>query len=265
MHIFQEVIMQIRKSDKLIELFLQKFSEYGQNIDEIRTQYTEKRNDFFNRAHLKQCTKEEIANYYDDYIEEEEKAIQVAEEKNKPITKILKKILQKFTQEMLCAIYEKCRNGSLKNEVFEQIRKNNDYIDSFNNYYIETGEIFEILENMTIEELERLNSLRENNEEININNVELQSISEQVKKMLLKVMNGYDLQEEKQEYCLQQGIKSESEFQMHKIRRKNQKLWDASIEAQQILNDLINAEDSSLINLARHLSNKIVIKNSKRN
>lgn len=246
----EDLVMLIKKNNESAELFLNQFANYGQNIELTEKKYDDIEKQFYERLKSKQCTSEEFDCHFETFNQEKHNAIKIEEDKNQSSREKLKQLLKNFTQEMLVLIYNNCNNKQLKKELFQQIKYNDSELNYLNTIEIESGAIFEIKENKSMEEIYRIYSIRENDEKLIVDNKELKSMSEQLKMYLSEVINGYDLQDEKEKFFLKHNIENEIEFQIRKKGIKNQKLLESANEVQEALNSLLEINDDSIVNYA---------------
>lgn len=253
----------IKKNEELAKSFINQYANYGITIIEVEEKfnlikYIRELSEYAKNTGRKP-TDEEISLMLDEFDKKREEKIKLEEEKIKPDKEKIQSILKSFTQEMLILIHTMCKNSKLKEEVLEQIRKNNSDIDYLNNLASESGSIFQELELMQKEELVRLVSLRETTEEIILERIKLQVLNSDVIKMITKVMNNQSLEQEKISFCVQHNLSNELEFQFYQKAIKNKNFLDAATEVQKSFNELTHNEDKTIIDMAYDNMSKITI------
>lgn len=244
--------MVIKQNEKLVDLFINEFASYGSNIAELEKLYSSKLETINQKVKLGEGHYDVtyVNELLDSYFTTHQEALEQVKEQNKEQEELLRKTVKNFTQEMLVAIYKRSNNKFLNEVLLDEIKENNTRIEFLNGVAMESGLIFELVEGMDEEELERTMILRENIEELKINDIVLSSLDNRILGYLQKVKAGGNLQDEKQKYCKENGIKSELEFQFNKNRIRNEYLLKEASEIQKLFNDLTGTKSDSFVESA---------------
>lgn len=249
----------IKKNEQVARIVINEFKDYAQSINEIKKKYDseEYRKQIVSEAKQKGIKPENFD--LTTVIIEIQKELNLEEEKLKIEREKLHTILNGFTQEMLVFIFNEATNPEFKNEVYKQIESNNNQIDYFNNLASESGGIFQDLELMSKEQLSRITSLRETEEDIELNKLVLQHLNSNVIRMVSKVMSGQSLEEEKADFCRKHNLSNEVEFQFYEKSFYNKKVLELATDDQKALNELLNIDNDELVNLSYNDMSRIKI------
>lgn len=244
--------MLIKQNEKLVDLFINEFASYGSNIAKVEKYYSSKLETINQKIKLGEGQYNEtyVNELFDSYFTTHREALERVKEQNKEKEELLRKTVKNFTQDMLVAICKKSDNKFLNEVLLDEIRENNARIEFLNGVALESGLIFELVEGMDEEELERTMMLRENSEELRIDDRVLSSLDNRILGYVQKVKAGGNLQDEKQKYCNENGIKSELEFQFNKNRIRNEYLLKEASEIQELFNDLTGTKSNSFVESA---------------
>lgn len=244
----------IKRNEQFANVIINEYKDYGQALMEVENKYNLGK-------YIKQVREEIDKNGYkpedvdfmgmiDELEKKGDSKKKLEEEKLKGEKEKLRTILKGFTQEMLILIFNGSTNKKFKKEILEQIKKNDRDIEYLNNLATKSGSIFNELESMSKEELSRLILLRETKEEVNFDNLVLQHLNLDVAKLILKVMNGQSLDEDKTDFCRKHDLANEMEFQIYKDSILNQNFLDIATDLQKDFNNFLNIENDEIINYA---------------
>lgn len=231
--------MSVKTNEEKAQEFLNKYSEYKDTkgffdeIINIRNKYQEQGiepSEFEIRSLMLN-----LDNKYDEIAKI-----------NQPIENEIRKELKSFSQELLVTIYNSTKNENIKVLVKEQVKINNIELRNLNELELESGFIFVRLKDMSKEDKIKLLKLRESEEDIKLDEIELLKLSPIVREYIFKSINN-DLTEEKELFCKEHGINSEIEFKQYVDWAMQQEARKIAGSLQDSINNLLNLNDSSLI------------------
>lgn len=231
--------MKIEDKELIIKEFLNKYKDYEDDTSFMIKQYNEL---------IKKCKDEKRQP-----SEFEFKKIKLETEKReKEIINDMEYIkfnLRKFSQEMLVLMHNMSNNESINRLIEGMIMENNVTIESINSY-CESGVIFEKLEDMSNEQINKLLSLRENNNRLLFNNKEVINFSLNARNILKQKLNG-NLDEAKRKFCEDHNLSSELEFQFYKNNYRNKEIIKIATAIQEVMNDMLEIDDDTVIKKAQ--------------
>ena len=169
------------------------------------------------------------------------------------------KELKRFSQELLITIYKLTENSGIKELVKSQIRSNDITIEELNNIKLESGVIFEDLDNMSKERKLDLLKLRETEDDLEIDGTSLLKLSPVVRGYIFKSITS-DLEEEKRKFMEEHGFKSEQEFEFFKETMMKKEGRRIAEEVEKNIYQIFGIEDSSFIDEMEEKLNEVANK-----
>lgn len=220
--------MLIKKNEAIAQEFISKYRNYGvQEMNSI--------NDYFNamEQYKKECrvkgtspTLEEFEKIYP------ENPFDIKTKSKDPLEDEIKQVLSRYTQEMLVLIETMSSNFELNQLISNQIMGNNSSIRSMIDG-MESGYIFENLNNMNEFEKSRLLQLRESDEDIKSKSYEILKLPSNIKSLIIKSFED-DLSSDKAYFCIEHDLNSEEEFLFYQKAITNQKILQIADDIKQM-------------------------------
>lgn len=240
--------MIIMMNEELAEKIFTDLKDYGKEFDVLDS---EKRENILielsNQAKNGLISIDDVMVKFDEYKNKINAKQKEIEENIKPTTEKIKEILKGFTQEMLCCLLSKSNNKYLNKLITDRIKQNNFDINFFNTIEYESGRIFETLTAMSDEDVKRLLAIRESEDSIDFNGNILVTLDDKVKNIIFSRLNKENVDEEKEEYCKEKGIKDEVEFQIRKMGIINSDINNLAQDVQRTVNEYLGIDDDSLV------------------
>lgn len=220
--------MLIKMNEAIAQEFISKYRNYG-------AQQTNLINDYFNA--MEQYKKECRVNGTSPTLEEFEKIypgnpFDIKTKTKDPLEDEIKQVLSGYTQEMLVLIETMSSNYLLNQLISNQIMENNSSIRSMVDG-MESGYIFEDLNNMNEFAKTRLLQLRESDEYIKSKEYKILRLPSNIKSLIIKSFED-DLSSDKAYFCIEHDLNSEEEFLFYQKAITNQKILEIADDIKQM-------------------------------
>lgn len=220
--------MLIKMNEAIAQEFISKYRNYG-------AQQTNPINDYFNA--MEQYKKECRVKGTSPTLEEFEKIypgnpFDIKTKTKDPLEDEIKQVLSRYTQEMLVLMETMSSNFKLNRLILNQIMGNNSSIRSMIDG-MESGYIFENLNNMSEFEKSRLLQLRESDEDIKSKSYEILKLPSNIKSLIIKSFED-DLSSDKAYFCIEHDLNSEEEFLFYQKAITNQKILETADDIKQM-------------------------------
>lgn len=220
--------MLIKMNEAIAQEFISKYRNYGREEVESLNHYFEAMEQYKKECRIKGIspTLEEFQKIYPvNPLDNKIKSQDGLEDE-------IKQILSGYTQEMLVLIEKISSNSLLNVLISDRIMKNNISIKILIDD-MESGYIFEKLNNMDEFEKYRLLELRENDEDIKSKSYKILKIPSEIKSLIAKSFND-NLSSDKAYFCMEHDLKSEEEFLFYQKAINNQKMLQIGDNIKQI-------------------------------
>lgn len=149
-----------------------------------------------------------------------------------PLEDEIKQVLSGYTQEMLVLIETMSSNYLLNQLISNQIMENNSSIRSMVDG-MESGYIFEDLNNMNEFAKTRLLQLRESDEYIKSKEYKILRLPSNIKSLIIKSFED-DLSSDKAYFCIEHDLNSKEEFLFYQKAITNQKILEIADDIKQM-------------------------------
>lgn len=246
--------MIIHKSDKIVAEFIEKYADYDE-LGSLLKKYEMKHKELMAKyeAENREPTEFEKKKFDMDFNRDLAEATTRNADRKKEIIITIKN----YSQELLISLYEQLENKELKELVYSQLSRNNSFIATVN-FFLDTGNIFEYLNNLTVESKENLLALRENDDTIQVDKITIVSLLPKAREYVVKSLNS-DLANEKKQFCEERGITSETEFEFYKNNMANQAVLKQKEELDRKMNAIIGVENKEDTNAEEIVPNNKII------
>ena len=219
--------MLIKRNEALAQEFISKYGNYGIERHKDIKDYIDEL-----QKYSKECTAKGVIPSLEEFEEiYPNNPFDFTKRLNDSLKNEIIEVLNGYTQEMLLLIKELSSNHNLNSLINDQIIKNNSSI-SILICDMESGLIFNTLNEMDEPEKSRLLQLRESEEDIK----EIEKLPPELRTLIMKSFYD-DLSTDKDYFCIEHGLNSEEEFLVYLKATQNQQILELASDIRQDVSD----------------------------
>ncbi len=251
--------MFFKKDKSVAKALLDEYGKYGFDLLKLDHVHFNKYRELALECAKNNLKPEECFALYDSMVKENEEEKKIIDERYREMRLEINLILNACSQDMLVYLAGLTDNPKFFELIKDNIISKNNFINTYNNLYVESGFIYEAVYAMSDKAKKEFLEVVETDKPLYFitgkDIIELSNLSPYVKKVLC--MSPKKLDEEYKKFCKKHNIKNDKEFQIYRDSFLNvDKLRNAEIKQEEI-NKLLDEEDSSYINETFKKLNKV--------